>query len=228
MSIFIVRHGESVGNLDIKNYQKQADHSFELTELGVEQSKQAAENIIKASTPGRGEYKWEKPLGHMMWISPFKRARETAAAMKEVFDSKRYKLTSVIESPLLIEKQYGLYNSIAGNGDDGFEEFPKYNQEYIKCDEADGRFFARPPGGESDLDVCIRVEVFWEKLLRKDPKLEYNHTIVCHGTTMRILAMVAMEKEYEWFQRFKLPKNGQIIVPDKGYLEGKKYIPFHV
>lgn len=79
--------------------------------------------------------------------------------------------------------------------------------------------------------------MFWEKLLRKDPQLKTNHIIVCHGTTMRILAAVIMEKEYEWFQRFKIPDNGSVICPFQGQLAGIRtyqglfvgynIIPFH-
>lgn len=229
MAIYIVRHGQSVGNLDLKNYQKKADHAFELTDLGKEQAEQAAKEIMKASLPGRGDYSWKKSAGHMMWISPFVRTRETASVILDTFKQAKYKIDKVTESPLIIEKQYGLYNAIAGDPDGHKEHFPRYNEEYEKCHEYDGRFFARPPGGESDFDVAIRAEVFWEKLLRIDPDLEYDHTIVCHGTTMRILSMVIMEKEYEWFQRFKLPKNGEVIVPssDGGHLEGGKFTPFH-
>lgn len=228
MSIFIVRHGQSIGNLDLKNYQTLADHSFELTDLGREQARTAAHDIVKACDPTPGDYHWIPREGHMVWISPYKRTRETAAAMIEVFNKEHLYLHEQIESPLIVEKQYGLYNSIAGEDDGAFQEkFPLYDDEYKRCHESDGRFFARPPGGESDFDVFIRAEIFWQKLLTADPGLKYNHTIVCHGTTMRILTMVILNKEYEWFQRFDLPGNGVVINPSRGFLNDGSYTPFH-
>jgi broad specificity phosphatase PhoE len=228
MSIFIVRHGQSVGNLDLKNYNKIADHAFELTDLGIEQALQAGRDIVNACNPEPGDYDWKAPAGHMMWISPFRRARETAEVIQKVFDEDGLYLDRATESPLIIEKQYGLYNQIAGHGNEAFKtHFPRYDEEYQKAVEYDGRFFSRPPGGESDFDVLIRAEIFWEKLRRIDPDLEYDHTVVCHGTTMRILAMAFMDKPYEWFQRFKLPHNGEVIVPFRGHLSDGKYTPFH-
>lgn len=227
MAIYIVRHGQSIGNLSLKNYQEIADHSFELTDLGIEQAKRAGLEIVQACSPSHGD-NVKYPIGNMMWISPFKRTRETAEVMCQIFDQEGFYLDEKTESPLIIEKQYGLYNQIAGNGPDSFQEnFPRYNEEYLKCHSYDGRFFARPPGGESDFDVFVRAEMFWQKLLRKDPKLEYNHIVVCHGTTMRILTMAIMDKEYEWSQRFKMPDNGSVIVPFSGTLKDGKFIPFH-
>lgn len=231
MSIYLVRHGQSIGNLDLKNYQKIADHAFELTDLGKEQAAEAAEILLsnsylkKASDAHGG---WDKPK-YVFWISPFRRARETAAEIISRFVEEECEdlIIDRIESPLIIEKQYGLYNQIAGGGEDAFKDnFPRYDEEYKKSHKYDGRFWARPPGGESDFDVFVRAEIFLEKLHRYDPQSKYNHVVVCHGTTMRILAMAAMNKEYEWFQRFKLPHNGEVIVPGVGHL-GLGVKPFH-
>ena len=217
MAIFIVRHGESVGNVDIKNYQKIADHSFSLTETGVGQAREAAK-LISCST----ETLWHSGRSITVWNSPFERARHTSDVIFDVLKEREHVLTKRIESPLIIEKQYGLYNSIAGEGEyfgESFEEhFPKYTEEYRRCDEYNGRFFARPPGGESDFDVFQRCEIFWEKLHRFDSVRKNHHVIVCHGTTMRLLAMAYLDKPYEWFQKSKLPKNGSVIVPRLGIL----------
>lgn len=224
MAIYIVRHGESIGNIDLKNYRKIADHAFALTDLGVKQAKDAAKvisnHIQLNSTPNKVD-------SIVLWNSPFERARRTSDVIFEEFnnpESRNYQYVwERVESPLIIEKQYGLYNAIAGEGfEDGrhfAENFPRYDEEYRRCDEFNGRFFARPPGGESDFDVFQRCEIFWEKLFRYDEDLSRHHVIVCHGTTMRLLTMGYLNKPYEWFQSFKLPENGAVILPERGILQ---------
>jgi broad specificity phosphatase PhoE len=87
MRIFLVRHGESLGNLDERAYGQFGDHNVPLTEWGYRQLIEAghviAGHLEAAQTAGSTKLR--------VWFSPFLRTRQSKAA--------RYRLSDLKLSP---------------------------------------------------------------------------------------------------------------------------------
>ena len=103
-NISLVRHGQSVANLDATIYRTVADHAVPLSERGIEQCTLAAKTLrdlidLPPQTPMR------------LWTSPYKRTRQTA----DIFHShlnERFKKLDRREDILLCEQQFGLFDGI--------------------------------------------------------------------------------------------------------------------
>jgi broad specificity phosphatase PhoE len=87
-NIFLVRHGESLGNVDLAVYKTTPDHAIPLSELGRRQAKAAGVALSQMIDIGPTE-----PL--RIWTSPYRRTRETADMLEgelrphEWFDRQR-------------------------------------------------------------------------------------------------------------------------------------------
>ena len=71
--IYLVRHGESEGNVDKKVYRDVPDWKIELTQKGQEQASEAARQLdssISRST--------------IMYVSPWVRTKQTAQPIRDI------------------------------------------------------------------------------------------------------------------------------------------------
>ena len=77
MRILLVRHGESMGNVDISVHEMMADHAIPLSDRGKAQAVQAGEQL--------GEYlRTRSIVGRFrLWTSPYKRTRQTADGIEQ-------------------------------------------------------------------------------------------------------------------------------------------------
>lgn len=201
MRIFLVRHGESEGNVDKEVYQTVADHAVALTERGRAQARGAGD-FLQGYLKGHPTFPLQsKPR---MWTSPYLRAIQTADEIcerlgKDVLKDRR-------ENIRLREQEFGLLNGIAGQsvGD----HFPHVDENYKRFKRYGGKFYAKNPCGESRADVCDRVHMF-SGTIKRD--LEKHHIsdviVVCHGTTLRAFVMEWMHYDVEWFENQPNPPN---------------------
>jgi broad specificity phosphatase PhoE len=232
--IFLVRHGETTGNVDKAIYRDVADHAVPLTERGREQARAAGrflhthftklnlfQGLEHRSTPIPGTHP-------RMWVSPYRRARETAdeieAALRlpegDVWGSL---LRDRREHLLLAEQQFGALDGVAGQNVK--EHFPAMAEAYDRAKRDRGRIFARPWGGESRFDVCLRVHQAFGTFHRDAERHGIQDLIiVAHGTTIRAFVMMWLHLPYEWFEDEKNPPNGSIRLiedkTDRGYIHG--------
>lgn len=201
LRIYLVRHGESEGNLDKKLYQRKPDHAIELSPLGHQQAVGAGKFL-------REHFEEANLLGQAIriWTSPYKRARQTTDGIQQgagdVF-SGRY------EDISLREQEFGLF--------DGYEDeelpkvFPLEHAHYQKCVDFSGKFYASMPLGESRCRVAERVKPFFGTLIRDaETKDVQTVVIVSHGTTTRAFVMQWLHLTPEWFEAEKNPKNGSV------------------
>lgn len=190
-NLFLVRHGQSEGNLVRKNFEESGNESFftdeflglhesqyALTPLGIEQAKKAGQ--------------WFKDNEFInfdrMYVSNNVRAMQTAAYLDLSNEAWRIDYN-------LRERDGGLFNVLTPSKRD--------------TDYADQRkfydtqpFLFRPPQGESIADVCIRIKHVLNTLAREcDGK---NVIIVCHGHVMRtfriILERMSLQKTNEYLR----------------------------
>ena len=73
--LYLVRHGESTQNVGINEQLRIPDHAIPLTDLGHEQASKAGEFLSKRLSS-------ESIENIAMWVSPYRRTRETAAEIR--------------------------------------------------------------------------------------------------------------------------------------------------
>jgi 2,3-bisphosphoglycerate-dependent phosphoglycerate mutase len=247
MNIFLVRHGESLANIDFNVYKTIADHEIRLSEKGVKQSEDISlklydyliknksnspEDKIKSNilnmlvgvvnvSPELSKTLDNYTNGCKVWNSPYFRARETAKII-----SNKLGLNGVMfEDPLLGEQQYGLFNGLTVE-----EQSEKYLNEYnaFKLQSGiNGEFFARYPLGESAFDVYCRLRVFIERLNR-DENVISNHIIVCHGVVLNLFVMIFLNRAFESFGNEDIPGNCfvRLIESSFEYSESPQYTDY--
>ena len=144
-AVWLVRHGESEGNLaDAKAHQAGAgrlhldvrDPDVPLSDTGRAQA--AALGRWLGSLPGR-----ERPTAALS--SPFTRALTTAELATGPLG------VPVRTDERLRERDFGAFDGMTGTGIR--EQFPDEAQRRDLL----GKFYYRPPGGESWADVALRV-----------------------------------------------------------------------
>ena len=130
--LILIRHGESVGNRD-RLFTTSPD--AELTDLGRQQARQAAELIARMFKPGR------------VVASPYARARETGQII-------------ACELGLEVDFEHGLheqsYGHLAGKPYDLVYEDPGYDPARP--------WLYKPPGGETREEVRTRVAPVFERI----------------------------------------------------------------
>ena len=216
MRILLVRHGESLGNVDPKIHASTADHAVPLSARGVEQAHEAGRIVDRFYRDQLGD---ERP--HVrLWVSPYLRTRETADALMQTAGGW---ITDRVEHILLCEQQFGLFDGVPDA--DLPTRFPnEWGYFDMQC-RFGGKFWARMPQGESRFDVAKRIHQAFGTFHRD--ALEHGiHEIVviCHGVTLRAFVMMWCHLSPEWFEAEKNPNNCAVRLldsgTDKGYLFG--------
>jgi len=147
VELLLVRHGESVGNVAASAAQAAGaevigvglrDADVPLTETGSVQAKAFGEWLADLDPEQRPE---------TVWCSPYLRARQTAEV---ALDAARLPLSTTVDERLR-DRELGILDLLTAVGVEA--RFPA---------EADrrrwlGKFYYRPPGGESWADVALRI-----------------------------------------------------------------------
>jgi 2,3-bisphosphoglycerate-dependent phosphoglycerate mutase len=149
--IWIVRHGESAGNV-ARDLADEAGHSridiadrdvdVPLSSLGQQQSEALARWF--------GEQP-ETCRPNVIIASPYLRALQTATAVATYLGGDSMAATKIIRDERLREKEFGILDRLTRHG-----------IKELHPDQADfrrllGKFYHRPPAGESWCDVILRL-----------------------------------------------------------------------
>lgn len=156
--LWLVRHGQSAGNvardaaeasglelIDIST----RDADTPLSELGLEQSRKLGEWF--ASLPAQA-----RPTA--LLSSPFVRAYQTCAALGAALGLEQ---EAIERDERLREKEFGILDRYTRHGI--LSKFPELAEQRASV----GKFYFRPPGGESWCDVILRLRSVVE-VLRRD------------------------------------------------------------
>ena len=157
--LWIVRHGESAGNvardaaeaaglalIDIKT----RDVDVPLSPLGEQQATALGNWFRQLSLE-------ERPT--VVLTSPYARARETARLALEMAGVERDEVTLTVDERLR-EKEFGILDRLTRFGIQ--EKYP----ELAQARSALGKFYFRPPGGESWCDVVLRLRSVIDTITR--------------------------------------------------------------
>lgn len=158
--MILLRHAESLGNVDELAYTRIPDHTLPLTETGREQAREAGK-VLKTLLDGELA---------AVYVSPYLRTRQTLELLDIGAQTER-----VVPEPRLREQDWG-------NLQDPLD------QEVQKQRRHDfGHFFYRLPFGESGADVDDRVAGFLSDLGYMKDEHPRTVVIVSHGLTLRLL-----------------------------------------
>lgn len=183
--IIMLRHGQSEANLDQTIYDRIPDYRIPLTELGVDQAKQAGEAIRK-------QLNGEKVC---IYVSPYLRAYQTLEAL-----GLEQNIDRIFEEPRLREQDWANFQN------------PADIAEQKELRNAYGHFFYRFRDGESGSDVYDRISSFLETLYRHWARPDYapNTLLITHGLTMRLFCMRWFHWSVEYFESLNNPENAEI------------------
>jgi broad specificity phosphatase PhoE len=159
-TIWLVRHGQSAGNvardaaeaaglplIDIMT----RDMDTPLSDLGREQS-QALGRWFAAMT------ETERPT--VVLCSPYVRARETARIVLEAAGVPQERVTYLVDERLR-EKEFGILDRLTKHGI--VQKYPELAEQRGHV----GKFYFRPPGGESWCDVILRLRNVIDTITRE-------------------------------------------------------------
>jgi len=204
-----------MGNVDKAIHAELSDHAIPLSDNGIIQAEQAGQFLNKYLEKEFAESELP-PL--RIWTSPYKRTRQTAQAVEEALAGFS---VSVREHINLCEQQFGLFDGIPD--EELPERFPEESAHYAKCEEHEGRFWARMPLGESRFDVAVRIRQVFGTFRHDAIKhgIE-NVIIICHGVSLRAFVMQWLHLTPEWFDAEPNPGNAWIRLiedeEDRGYI----------
>jgi broad specificity phosphatase PhoE len=153
--LWIVRHGESLGNVareaamasDLARIDiAHRDVDVPLSSLGREQARSVGEWFGTMAEDERPEH---------VLSSPYIRARETAELL---VDGAGLAVTQIVTDERLREKEFGVLDRLTTRGI--LENHP----EQAEFRRILGKFYHRPPGGESWCDVILRLRAMLDTI----------------------------------------------------------------
>jgi len=192
-TLILVRHGESLGNVDKETYVRMPDHKVPLTNRGINQAEDVGiylRKILEISP-----LKIDKVN---IYFSPYERAKNTFKESFKVFGSIFDIPPSLIEEPMIREQEY-IQDP----------EAVKYVSDEIEKMKRKDKFYHRFTGGESFADVDQRIFSFLNFLRAKDVEhsIMFSHNNLIEAMVRRILQIPIEE-----FKNLSGPQNCEIIV----------------
>lgn len=172
MKLYLIRHGESQGNIDSNAYYSCEDWNINLTERGRAQAAEVANTL---ATCVRHDVK--------LFYSPYRRAADTAHIIDTGLVLNGI-YASLVENPLLSERKWGELREISDN-------VQKDRDQYFD-------FYYRPSGGESFADLYARVALFFQELRIRNTE-DSDVIIVSHGEWIRTACMYLRQYTVEYF-----------------------------
>jgi len=157
--LWIVRHGQSAGNVarDTAEAEKQLLISIAERDVDVPLS-----TLGEQQADALGNWFLTLPLEQQPTVvlySPYARARETAQAVLSRLD--KSSLVSVVADERLREKEFGILDRLTVHGI--ASKYPELHEQRQHV----GKFYFRPPGGESWCDVILRLRSVLDTVTRE-------------------------------------------------------------
>ena len=177
VDIVLVRHGESLGNVARENAEAEGidriplewrDADTPLSDLGRAQA-DAAAVAVAALEPRPAE----------VWTSPYVRAAGTAAAIGAAL------AIAPVTDERLRDRELGVLDGLTSHGARGL--FPDETTRRRSL----GKFYYRPPGGESWADVALRIRSFLaDPVPGNEPGGDRRIVVVTHDAVVLLMRYV--------------------------------------
>lgn len=213
--LFLVRHGLSESNLDLKVNRRMPDHAINLAPEGLRQAAAAGKKLAEYHARQRDLLlkafpdREDQIAKIRLMVSPYARTRQTAAGITAGLDAEGL-IYDVKEANSLREQSFGIFDGIPDSELPVL--FPNEHAHYQKHTEFEGEFFAPMPLGESRVMVADRVRNCFGTILRDfngdDPVT--SMIVVSHGVTIRCFRMEWKHHPWEWCEKEPNPDNCSI------------------
>ena len=197
--LYIVRHGESAGNVAREAANAAGDRFIDLDvrDVDVPLSKRGEEQAealgkwFAALPPDR--------IPNIVVTSPYVRARHTAEIVAEFAGLSQDKYTLVVDERLR-EKEFGILDRLTKVG------IEAYHPDQAEFRRLLGKFYHRPPGGESWCDVILRLRSATEMIAR-----EYcGERVLLVGHSVVVLCMRYLLEHLTEEQILKVDKENEV------------------
>jgi broad specificity phosphatase PhoE len=205
--LVIMRHATTEANLKrlyqdddiVVNETRDAD--AHLTEAGREEARRTGRHLNQY-----GKF-------DVLYVSPYVRTRETAAILLEQLQA----APPLVLEERIREKEFGVLEGMSRGARRKF--FPEEMDRRGKV----GKYYYRPPGGESYPDVNLRLHSFLGTLVREHAGrrvLVVTHSVVV--LLFRRLLERLEEKEVLELDRHHEVKNASLLVYELGARDGRE------
>ena len=158
--LWIVRHGQSAGNIARDQAEAAGRHMIDIAERDVDVP---LSPLGKRQAEALGRWFGRMPKNKQptaMLCSPYVRAQDTARIVMDIAGLTE-KTTTIITDERLREKEFGIVDRMTIHGMK--QKYP----ELSKQREHVGKFYFRPPGGESWCDVILRLRSVIDTIVRE-------------------------------------------------------------
>jgi 2,3-bisphosphoglycerate-dependent phosphoglycerate mutase len=118
---------------------------------------------------------------------------------------------SVREDYLLREQDFGLFTEIYDHAERR-QKFPDEFEKWARLRSNSGKFYARPPDGESRADVAQRLRLFLQTVTNDVRDGNNDLIVVGHGVTNRAFEMNFLHHAVDWFERSDNPGNSDVTL----------------
>jgi broad specificity phosphatase PhoE len=160
--IILIRHGESARNVMKEQAKSESnrhvwadavrDQDTRLTDTGISQARAVGVHLAKV-----------EPVLNTIFVSPYRRTRETAEQVVRAFVGRSPQgnnTPKIIVEERVREIEFGILDGLTPNGIKA-----KCPEELVRRKSV-GKYWYRPPGGESRPDVALRIHSFLGTLTR--------------------------------------------------------------
>lgn len=202
MTVYIVRHGESLANLhkDLplqEGYRDMTDEDVPLSQWGREQAVDAGRFLRdELAQPEHAQRKLK--IIH----SPFLRTRQTTEGVLEGMGRKDCRIEACGD---MREQSFGLFSCITDRRLIA-KLWPEAHAKFA-ADRLNDKHHAKAPGGESRADVVLRAQQLIETYQDdfNDPNTDV--ILVGHGLVNRAVEMCLRGLDKEWLRKEPNPTN---------------------
>jgi 2,3-bisphosphoglycerate-dependent phosphoglycerate mutase len=175
--LWLVRHGESIGNVAAARAESRGEDVIELAERDADVPLSAA-GLEQAAALNR----WLAADDHGIeayWRSPYLRARQTLElALGEAAEQ-----TRVGVDERLRDRELGILDLLTSQGVAALHPEELARRRHL------GKFYHRPPGGESWADVALRLRSFLGELANREAE---NVMVVAHDAVVMLIVYICL------------------------------------
>jgi probable phosphoglycerate mutase len=175
--LWLVRHGESIGNVAATRAHAEG---LDIIPLDIRDADVPLSDTGEQQARALGEWLATRVDEiDVFWVSPYLRARETLAIARA--DAASAAETRIDER--LRDRELGILDLLTRDGVQRFHPEETERRKHL------GKFYHRPPGGESWADVALRLRSFLRDAL---PGPGERAMIVAHDAVVMLLLYVLL------------------------------------